>query len=333
MAQRDLRGKEENMNTQFEKPDFIADEHGRVRDVRSAKSMQEPVSQVSWMTDAARSQGGKSNSGGSRPPQRSGRQIALIPIPIGLIVSLCAFLISSVANCGNQRTVDLFDEGNAFHEGGNFEQAIAKYTLAIERKPDFWEAYYNRGLANQDSGDYNLAIADFGRALQLNSGFARGYFSRGLAYYALEETDKAIDDFDQAIEQTPEFIADRWADAADEPEARPLATMPGYLENSPFAIDLPKVYAYRGLAYLAQGEVDKALADLDKAIEFQPTLALAFYARGVARFAMGDYDLALADLDAVLELDNDPEVHQAAESLLNELGVGPEIEMPWSEQS
>jgi hypothetical protein len=26
-------------------------------------------------------------------------------------------------------------------------------------------------------------------------------------------------------------------------------------------------------------------------------------------------------------------VHQAAESLLNELGVGPEIEMPWSEQS
>ena len=109
--------------------------------------------------------------------------------------------------------------------------------------------------------------------------------------------------------------------------------MPRYVESSPFAIDLPEVYAHRGLAYLAQGEVNKALADLDRAIELQPTLALAFYARGVARFALGDYDLALTDLDAVLELNNDPEVRQAAESLLNELGVGPDIETPWSEQS
>lgn len=260
------------------------------------------------------------------------RQVRLIPIPIGLIISLFAYLISSIGNGGDNRAAAHFKAGNNEFDRGSFAQAIARYADAIECKPDFWEAYYNRGLAYLNSNDRDRALADFDRALQLNPGFARGYFSRGVAYYTLKENGKAIADFDQAVARTPEFIARRWTDAAQNSDGQRSATLPGYLNGSPDEIDLPRVYVYRGLAYVEHGDDEKALVDMDKAVELQPTLSFAYYARGVARFNMGDYEGALTDFGKVLKLDNNPVLSAEVKALLDALGMGIEI-TPWTEGS
>ena len=49
----------------------------------------------------------------------------------------------------------------------DFRAAIVDYNEAIERDPEFAEAYYNRGLARLSQGDVNRGIADLSKAGEL----------------------------------------------------------------------------------------------------------------------------------------------------------------------
>jgi len=62
-------------------------------------------------------------------------------------------------------------------------------------------------------------------------------------------------------------------------------------------------YMSRGLAYKANGDLDRALADYTKAIELDPKDAYAYYNRGLHYRAKGDLDHAIADYRKAIELD------------------------------
>ena len=49
----------------------------------------------------------------------------------------------------------------------DFTAAVADYTAAIERDPDFAEAYYNRGLVYIYLGRNDAGIADLSKAGEL----------------------------------------------------------------------------------------------------------------------------------------------------------------------
>src|SRR5215510_7245666 len=59
----------------------------------------------------------------------------------------------------------------------------------------------------------------------------------------------------------------------------------------------------RGLALGKQGELDRAIAEFDKAIELNPRLADAWCNRGIAYYSKGDSDRAMADLSQAIALD------------------------------
>ena len=84
-------------------------------------------------------------------------------------------------------------------------QDIAK----IKKLKDFFapqeaEAYYGDGLCHSRWGDYDKAIADFSMAIKIDPKFARAYYGRGWAYEKKGEWDKAIADYSKAIEFDPE---------------------------------------------------------------------------------------------------------------------------------
>ena len=61
-------------------------------------------------------------------------------------------------------------------------------------------------------------------------------------------------------------------------------------------------YYEAGLAHFAKGDLERAIADYDSAIELNPERVNAYINRGIAYFVKGDYDLAIADYDAAIDL-------------------------------
>jgi tetratricopeptide (TPR) repeat protein len=67
--------------------------------------------------------------------------------------------------------------------------------------------------------------------------------------------------------------------------------------------DLAGVYLNRGLAYQTKGDLDRAIADFNQAIQLDPKFAAAYNNRGVAYEAKGDLDRAMADVSQAIQLD------------------------------
>lgn len=65
---------------------------------------------------------------------------------------------------------------------------------------------------------------------------------------------------------------------------------------------LAPTYNNRGVAWKAQGNLDRALADFDRAIQLSPNYATAYFNRGVAWDAKGDLDHALTDYDRAIQI-------------------------------
>jgi len=68
----------------------------------------------------------------------------------------------------------------------------------------------------------------------------------------------------------------------------------------------------RGGAFQAKGEMDRALADYDKALELSPNYAAAYERRGAAYAAKGDYVRAVADVTRAGELSKAAKVTPAS---------------------
>ena len=95
------------------------------------------------------------------------------------------------------------DDSSAAHR---YDQAIADYTTAIQLKPDYAEAYNNRGFAYYLKGDGERAIADYTRAIELRPNYPKAYNSRGVAYMSHGYgAAKSVPDFDRAIALKPDF--------------------------------------------------------------------------------------------------------------------------------
>jgi tetratricopeptide (TPR) repeat protein len=60
-------------------------------------------------------------------------------------------------------------------------------------------------------------------------------------------------------------------------------------------------YVDRGSTFLDRGELDKGLADLDRAIELNSWAPTAYLTRSLARFRLGDRDGALADASLAIQ--------------------------------
>jgi len=97
-----------------------------------------------------------------------------------------------------QEAVAQKDMGNRHFEAGQYMKAIASYTKAIQAAPDYFEAYYNRGLTWHNLQLFYKAIVDFDRALELRPDDADILYFRGLAYEKTGQFGLALADIKNA---------------------------------------------------------------------------------------------------------------------------------------
>ncbi len=134
------------------------------------------------------------------------------------------------------------EAGEAAHEAGDYEQAIAEYAQAIELNPKLVMAYFNRAASYSELEMYEKAIADYSQVIELDPQDTQAYFQRATLLYDTGHPNKALDDLNQTLEIDPEYAM---------------------------------AYALRSVLYMEMGEQEKALADMEHAVELEPELAEA----------------------------------------------------------
>ncbi len=87
---------------------------------------------------------------------------------------------------------DAFLRGVECLQKGDAAASLAHFKLAIEQSPDYYEAYYHRGLALIRFDQTNEAIKSFQKAIDLSGGrYARAYFGYGHALTRLGKPKEA----------------------------------------------------------------------------------------------------------------------------------------------
>ena len=80
------------------------------------------------------------------------------------------------------------------------DKALADFSMAILLKPEHPGFYFNRGSTRAKLTLYADAIADFDRAIDLNPSYGEAYYNRGNAKKAIGRKDDAQKDFNTARE-------------------------------------------------------------------------------------------------------------------------------------
>ena len=205
--------------------------------------------------------------------------------------------VTAVAQAGATATVRAQKEAEALSflsdadqsiSQGDYDQAIADCTRAIELVPDLAEAHFKRGFVyTYYLDEYEKAIADYDRAIELDPEYKRAYANKGRALRILDRYDEALTALDQAIQLDPEYV---WA------------------------------YTERGIVYAHYlKEYEKAIADYDRAIELDAEYAYAYFYRGLAYEQLGEKAKAIADFEEFLKLSKDEYWRSQAEQHLREL--------------
>ena len=95
-----------------------------------------------------------------------------------------------------------FKSAYAAAQAGEFEAAVRFYTEAIASQKLTLEhlaaAHFNRANALHYLGGYDKAIVDYDAAIDSRPGFAGAYYNRGFAYEASGEARRAVEDFRRA---------------------------------------------------------------------------------------------------------------------------------------
>ena len=208
------------------------------------------------------------------------------------------------------------NRGNAWDDKGEYDKAIADFTKAIELKPDYAFAYNNRGNAWKHKGEYDRAITDYNKAIELDPGYTAAYVNRALAYESLKKFDLARADYEKALSIPAKYDNGEWAHkTAREHLAllesgylackkksgdEAIAACTRFLESEDGKKDgkrRARAFFFRGWEYRRKNELEKAIADLERAIDLDPRLRKAYIELAQIREFRREPEKALAILE------------------------------------
>lgn len=194
--------------------------------------------------------------------------------------------------------------GTAKGNDGDHMQAANYYTKAIELKPDYERAYYNRGLTFDALHDTKAAIADYNKAIAMKPGDATLYNARGWAYFESGDKAAAIKDYNMALSlnpKLPEAYNNRgWTRFNSGDTAAALAD---YNQAILLVPTFTKPYYNRAIIAINTNNAKGAIDDYNTLIQMNPNDDLAYFSRGVARHMINDQG-ACNDLRKAAELGN-----------------------------
>jgi len=213
-------------------------------------------------------------------------------------------LIAQEYQTPNRKAELFFKLGNLSDADEDYIAAIASYDKAIEIKPDYYQAWYNRGIILDGLGIYEEAITSYNQAVAIKPDSYQVWYNLGNTLYDLERYKEAIASYDKAIEIKPDDH-EAWYNLGlalynlgrYEEE---IASYDKAIEIKP---DDHQVWDNRGYALSKLGKFPEAIKSHNKAIQIKSDFANAWYNRACAYSCLGDIDTALENLQTAIEFD------------------------------
>ena len=140
-----------------------------------------------------------------------------------------------------------------------------------------YKYYLDNAIFDINSGKYSDSLEKLNESISLKNDWEISYFYRGVANQALENFDDAILDYTKSIE-----LNSKMTDA--------------YFNRAKILLSRKDV---------ENPDINRAISDLEMALELDPNFADALYAMGAAQKKLGNYERAVEYLDRVVELKPD----------------------------
>lgn len=236
-----------------------------------------------------------------------------------------------------------YSRGATYLRLGNAESARQDFSTVLGFWPHHAQTYVMRGRSEVSSDQLDLALHDFSAAIRENAEYADAWYWRAKVEYRERQYDKTVEDDSIAINLDPKLVGslidrgnayaatNRYSEAiADYSMALQLGTenFAAYtnraiayrktreyfnaLADYTEALRLPstpkrQAYAYSGRAsvYESLGRMEKAVADLSKAIDLQPDDPDLYRSRALDYEQLDDWLKAIADLTKEIDLSPD----------------------------
>jgi len=173
----------------------------------------------------------------------------------------------------SENAVSFYNSALLLRHSGQLHAAVEKYEQAIRLKPDFIEAYYNKGNVQLELKLYEEALVSYDTAIKFKPDFEMAYFTKGNTYKEIKKFKIALKCYESAIELNPSYS---------------------------------EAYSNKGVVLKELELFIDAVISFDKAIALKPDLAEAYYNRGSTLEKLNQLESALESYDKAYELN--PEI-------------------------
>jgi len=213
---------------------------------------------------------------------------------------MMVFMVCNPPVRAEQNVETLFEKGKKHLKTGNYEQAVLAFSEALNSVEDDSrnaqvvrlaraQAYFGKGDLKGAYKDVQEILGAGGVEGEM---LASGLQLRGVLNLRQGREKRALGDFTEAIKTAHENDSLRSV-----------------------------CFANRGITYINLGNFDKAVSDLNKAVELDPKSGFAYAGRGLAYLRKDKIEAARRDGEMALSLNPDGDTRKIAEKILTEMSV------------
>ena len=196
--------------------------------------------------------------------------------------------------------------GDALHDQGKLDLAVAEYRQAIRLEPDNFVAYCNLGNALLDQGQLDEAVAACQESIRLKPDSAEAHNYFGAVLRQQKKRELAVTECREAIRLKPDLAEAHNSLGAvlQDQKKLDLATAE-YREAIRLRPDYAEAHSNLGGALQFQGQLEEAAAAHREAIRLKPGFASAHYNLGNTLLGQNKLDLAVAAYREAIRLKPD----------------------------
>ncbi len=169
----------------------------------------------------------------------------------------------------------LIQQGITYFQQKQYDHAVQSFTQAIAEEQGNDQVFLLRARAYVALKQNDEALVDIAEAVRLRQDNPEAYWLRGILYERMGRNSEAIGDLNAGIALSPQGSLAR------------------------------RLYATRGSVLLTMSEFEKAISDLNKALELGDTTDWTYFRRGRAFMELGRYKEAIQDFTKALERNRD----------------------------